>query len=61
MFDLLEEKWEARKLFGKHAKSLQAFGIHLGRDIGLNVKEIPFRWISLKICILMYFEVLNNV
>ncbi len=33
------------------------------KDIGLNlnVQEIPFRWIWLKICILlMYFEVLDN-
>ncbi len=29
--------------------------------LGLNVQEISFRWITLKICILMYFEVLNSV
>jgi hypothetical protein len=31
------------------------------KEMGLNVQEIPFRWIWLQICILMYFEVLNNV
>jgi hypothetical protein len=30
-------------------------------DIGLNVREIPLRWIWLKICMLMYLEVLKNV
>jgi hypothetical protein len=29
------------------------------KDIGLNVQEIPFRWIWLNM--LLYFEVLNNV
>ncbi len=31
------------------------------KDIRLNVYEIPLRWIWMKICILMYFEVLKNV
>jgi hypothetical protein len=31
------------------------------KNIGLNVEEIPFRWIGLRICILLYFEVLSNV
>jgi hypothetical protein len=31
------------------------------KDMGLNVQEIPLRWIWLKICILLYFEVLRNV
>jgi hypothetical protein len=31
------------------------------KDIGFNVQEIPFRWIWLKICILMDFEVMNYV
>ncbi len=33
----------------------------VAKDTGLNVQEIPFRWIWLKICILMYFEALSNV
>jgi hypothetical protein len=41
----------------------QEHGYYNGRqkDIGLNVQQIPFRWIWLKFCILMYFEVLNNI
>jgi hypothetical protein len=35
--------------------------LSFSKDIGLNVQEIPFRWIWLKICIFMYFEVLSNV
>jgi hypothetical protein len=31
------------------------------KDIGLFVQEIALRWISMKSCILIYFEVLNNV
>jgi hypothetical protein len=31
------------------------------KEIGFNVQEILFRWIWLKICILMYFGGLSNV
>ncbi len=39
--------------FGKNRAKL--------KDIGLFVQEIALRWIFMKICILIYFEVLNNV
>jgi hypothetical protein len=34
---------------------------NLEKDIGLFVQEITLRWIFMKICILIDFEVLNNV
>ncbi len=35
--------------------------IIVSKDIGLFVQEIALRWIFMKICIRIDFEVLNNV